>query len=195
MTAYMKIPHALADDILALYQPSDSTLACREDGQSPATFIEALNNAGHYPDLIIFLAHALPVREAIWWACCCTDNRSDWNEAEIRAIQAACAWVSVPDETNRRHAEAMAQAAGLETAPGWVSQAAFWSGGSLIEKGQPAVQPPPNLYAHAVAGAINLCAVLPDGAEAEHRYPDFVRIGLNIASGGNGRLTDEESTV
>jgi hypothetical protein len=43
------------------------------------------------------------------------------------------------------------------------------------------------LYAQAVAGSINLSAVLPDGEEAKERYQQFVEMGLNIASGGNGQ--------
>ncbi|WP_375792741.1 DUF6931 family protein, partial [Vibrio crassostreae] len=50
----------------------------------------------------------------------------------------------------------------------------------------PIVPPPQYLYAQAVAGSINLTAVLPEGKQAKQRYKLFIEMGLNIAQGGNG---------
>lgn len=184
--SYLKIPHQLASDILNLYEASDEILELSQQHPEPAPLILAAIDAELFNDVVLFLSHALPVREAIWWACCCSSSRDDWNEDEENAIRSAKAWVHTPDETSRRFAEQMAEKADLQTGAGWTAQAAFWSGGSMTAIGEPVVPPPANLYSHAVAGAINLTAVLPDGEQAKDRYQHYLEMGLNIAQGGNG---------
>lgn len=185
---YLKIPHRNASDILDLYEASAEMLEIAQQHPSPAALITAALEAELFSDVAIFIAHALPVREAIWWACCCTSFRTDWNEDESNAIRAAKAWVHTPDETARRFAEQMAEKADLQTGAGWTAQAAFWSSGSMTGPDDPIVPPPANLYSHAVAGAVNLSAALPDGEDATERYDAFFKMGLDIAQGGNGHL-------
>lgn len=186
--SYLKIPHQTALAILGLYEASDELKELAEQHTEPASLIDTAIQQELFSDIVIFIAHALPVREAVWWACSCAAQRTDWNADEANAIRAAKAWVHTPDETARRFAEQMANKAELQTAAGWVAQSAFWSGGSMIAVGDPIVPPPEYLYSHAVAGAVNLCAVLPDGLEAKARYADYLQIGLNIAQGGNGQI-------
>lgn len=183
--SYLKIPHQYAQDILKLFEPSEELSEQLEENMAPAALINKLHEAKLYNDLVIFISHAIPVREAIWWGCCCLADQQ-WNQIETDALRAAQAWVKSPDETTRRHAEQTALKAQFQTAPGWIAQASFWSGGSITPPGQPATMPPSHLYAHAVAGAINLAALLPDGSEADKRYTKYIKSGLDIASGGNG---------
>ncbi|CZF78297.1 hypothetical protein GCE9029_00754 [Grimontia celer] len=186
--SYVKIPQVFADDILKLYQPQDGILPLIEPGLTPQQLLERAVNAGQFADAVIFLAHALPVRESIWWGCCCAGLRSDWSEQEQDAIRSAKAWVHTPDETSRRYAEQAANTATLQNGAGWIAQAVFWSGGSMTGPTDPVVPPPEYLYAQAVGGSINLTAILPDGAEAENRYRQFIEMGINIAHGGNGNI-------
>ncbi|MFT5559507.1 MAG: hypothetical protein ACI9RZ_001993 [Sphingobacteriales bacterium] len=188
--SYLKIPQQNALDILALYEASDELTELAVLQNDPAKLIDAAVGQELFSDIVIFIAHALPVREAVWWACCCAAQRTDWNDDEANAIRAAKAWVHAPDETSRRFAEQMANKAKLQTGAGWVAQAAFWSGGSMIAAGEPLVPAPEHLYSHAVAGAISLTAVIPEGQDAKARYADYLAIGLNIAQGGNGRIGD-----
>ncbi|WP_064609368.1 DUF6931 family protein [Photobacterium sp. J15] len=184
----LKVPYQNAQDILKLYAPNAPFCELAQESTTPQALIEAAMAIELFADAITYLAHALPVREAVWWACCCAASRNDWKEDEWNAIRAAKAWVHTPDETSRRFAEQMAEIAGLESGAGWSAQAAFWSGGSMTKPEEPVVPPPEYLYAQAVAGCINLTAVLPDGEEAKERYSNFVDIGLNIAMGGNGQI-------
>ena len=187
---YIKIPHQFAEDILALYQPSAEIKALTEAEMSPAELVNKAMEAELFSDTVTFIAHGLPIRESIWWACNCASQRDDWSQQENDAINAAKAWVHTPDETSRRHAENMAKEATLDTGAGWAAQAAFWSGGSMTSPKDPIVPPPPYLYAQAVAGCINLSAILPDGAHAKQRFNHFIEIGTDIANGGNGELEE-----
>ncbi|MEZ9524602.1 DUF6931 family protein [Enterovibrio norvegicus] len=186
--SFVKIPHPFAENILCQYEPQDGIKPLIEPSITPEQLLNRALQEGLNADAVIFLAHGLPVREAVWWACCCASTRQDWDEIQLDAIRAAKAWVHTPDETSRRYAETTANAATLQNGAGWVAQAVFWSGGSMTGPTDPIVPPPEYLYAQAVAGAINLTAILPDGAEAETRYRLFIEMGLDIANGGNGNI-------
>ena len=42
------------------------------DGLTPVQFLNMLIEKQQFPDAVRFLAHALPKREAVWWACLCS---------------------------------------------------------------------------------------------------------------------------
>ncbi|WP_133405435.1 DUF6931 family protein [Parashewanella tropica] len=181
-----KVPYSSAHEILALYEADEEFVALAESDSTPYDLIQLGIKNDLHSEAIKFLAHGMPIREAVWWAVICAEQRKDWNDKELAAIGAARAWVKEPDETSRRYAEDMAGKVGLETGAGWVAQAAFWSGGNMLAPGAPFVPPPPYAYAQAVAGAITLTAVLPEGEGAEEFYQQFFVMGLDIAQGGNG---------
>ncbi|MCX9004613.1 hypothetical protein NLN86_23645 [Citrobacter portucalensis] len=186
---YTKIPYTLPQDIFKLYDANTNIHMLAGESTTPHELINMALSREYYSDAVTFLAHALPVRESVWWATMCAITRSDWNTTEMKAISAARAWVYAPNETARRYAEKLAKDAQLHSGAGWVAQAVFWSSGSMTAPEDPSVSPPQFLYAHAVAGSINLSAVLPDGEHAIPRYKNFLKIGLNIAHGGNGSLS------
>lgn len=186
---FNKIPYITAQEILKLYDANEIVHTLVNEHTTPHELIDMALNREYFPDAVTFLSHALPVRESVWWATMCAITRSDWCTAEENAISAARAWVYTPDETARRYAEKTAKEARLRSGAGWAAQAVFWSSGSMTAPEDPSVLPPPFLYAHAVAGSINLSAVLPDGEHAISRYQNFLKIGLNIAYGGNGSLS------
>ncbi|MGB0894719.1 MAG: DUF6931 family protein [Parashewanella sp.] len=184
----LKVPYEKADEIFSFYEPRAEIIELSLTVKSPYELLIAAMNNELFSDAVIYLAHGLPVREAVWWAASCACLRNDWSEDEQNAIRAAKAWVHTPDEASRRFAEDMIKLSGLESGAGWAAQAAFWSGGSMIAPSAPVVEPPAYIYAQAVAGCVNLSAVLPDGQHAVERYHRSMEIGVNIARGGNGEL-------
>ena len=85
-------------------------------------------------------AHALPRREAVWWACMCARGvpPQALPAADIAALNAAETWVRKPgDEALRRAAWDAAQATDFRSPEAWAAVGAFWSGGSLSPEGQP----------------------------------------------------------
>ncbi len=185
----IKIPYEKACQVTDIYEAETDFLSTAvQDDFTPYDSIKVGLDNELFSDTVTFIAHGLPIREAVWWAVCCTKHRTDWNIPEKQAIDAAEAWVFKPDESYRRLAEKAVDTAGLDTGAGWAAQAAFWSGGSMLAVDAPIIPPPPNLYAQAVAGCINLSAVYPDGENAKSNYLTFIEIGLKIAQGGNGSL-------
>jgi len=138
-------------------------------------------------------AHALPKREAVWWACMCVAHTApgDLPAADREAREAAKDWVRQQTDKARRLAWDRAQASGCTSPEAWAAIAAFWSGDSMAPEGQPAVPPAPHFTGTAAAGAVALAAVRGDPARRNDRLHRFLESGRNVAAGGPGRLPAE----
>ena len=184
-----KVTAASARDIARHFELLSESQPLLSDTHTPGEFLQILMDHGHYHDAITFLAHAIPAREAVWWACLCVrDHLADSDEAYQQAHTAAEAWVRKPTEDNRRNAEQGAEEGHYKTPASWAAAAAFWSGGSVASVGEPVMEPPAYLYAHAVTGAIVMSAGLgmPAEKDMEERYQNYLKHGIAIANGGNG---------
>ncbi len=155
--------------------------------------LQALENGGFLAEAARLLSHALPHREAVWWACMCALHTApaDLPQADTRAREAAEAWVRHTTDAARRHALEAAQTAGFGTPEAWAAVAAFWSTGSMAPEGQPNVPPPAHLAGTAVVGAVTLAAVRGDPARRTVRLRRFLESGRDVAAGGAGRLPSE----
>jgi len=146
---------------------------------SPGAFFDALLAADHLNGALIFLAHALPKREAVWWSAQCVREFA----GEGAGLAAAEAWVREPTDAVRR--QAMEVATGLEFAhaDAWVAVAAFWAEGSLALLDQPELAPDPGLTAKAAVGAIGL-AIAAGGEDAiPERQRRCAQIGVEVSNG------------
>ncbi|MCL6271450.1 hypothetical protein M3P05_16130 [Sansalvadorimonas sp. 2012CJ34-2] len=186
-----KIPQTRALEIIERYQVEKELREQIDPGISPVELICQWLKEEMYNEVVTFLCHALPAREAVWWGCLCLQLVTDPSDNPLpqdqqQALDAAERWVREPTEANRRSAEARSKRAELDNAAGWLAQSAFWSGGSITPIDAPASPVPPYLYSHAVAGAVCLAAILPDGSKARENYKRMIGIGLDIADGGNG---------
>ncbi len=146
-------------------------------------FVELLLEGEHYADAIAFLAHALPRREAVWWALLCAREAAgdQASPQTLASLEATKTWIAEPTDANRRAAFAAAEAAGLGTACGCAGLAAFLSGETLGPPGAPAAPPDEFVGAKAIAGSINLAAVADGALDIPARYAEFVRRGIELA--------------
>jgi hypothetical protein len=157
--------------------------------------LDCLESAGFALEATRLLAHALPKREGVWWACMCASVTSppDLPEQDRLAQECAEQWVRRQSEDLRREAMAYAEAGGCSTAEAWTAVAAFWSGDSIAPVGERAVTPLPFQPGSAVAAAVSLAAVRGDGKRYPERLKQFLGSGRDIAAGGNGRLAPEQN--
>jgi hypothetical protein len=130
------------------------------DFDASRDLIEALREGERLVDALGLLAHALPAREAVWWAwSCIRDTTGDEPSPEIRAsLDATGLWIKEPTDENRRAAYEAAQAADMTTAVGCVGAAAFFTGDSLGPADQDPVPPVEYMAAKAIAGSLLLAA-------------------------------------
>ncbi len=169
--------------------------AALDGAQTAAEGVARLEAAGFRNDAVRLSAHALPKREAVWWACMCAASVPDpaLPAADAAALMAAEAWVRKPgDHALRRAAWDAAQKTQFRSPEAWVAVGAFWSGGSLAPEGQPVVPPAEHLTGVAVSGGVVLAAVRGRPERAEARLERFLASARDIAAGGAGRIPPEE---
>lgn len=138
---------------------------------------------------IKFLAFGLPVREAIWWSYICADEleRDEQCLNTQNALRCINDWVKSPAEERRLCAKVFAEALGLYTPSSWSAMAVFWSGGTIAPQGKPEVEPEEYMSGYAVSNSLILAA-------ERDKFPGekkklYIKRGLHIAMGGNGRIT------
>jgi hypothetical protein len=180
-----KVAAKTAAEVCQRFAAGEGAKKLLRDGAAPRAFLDALVGAGEFPDAARFLAHALPKREAVWWACQCVRQAGapDAPPPVKAALEAAERWAADPSEENRRQAQAAAEAAELKTPAGCAAMAAFMSGGSLAPPNVPAVPPGEHLTAHFVAGAVMLAAVQAAPEKAPEKYRKFLALGVDVAGG------------
>jgi len=184
-----KIAAKKAKDITKHFELIEEFQPTLDDELPPADYLKALMDIEYYYDAVAFLAHALPAREAVWWACVCSRYHAQGAEEKYQqSLKAAETWAYKPTEENRRICHKFVVDAEFATPACCTAAAAFWSGGNINAKDEPAMEPPPYTYAHAVTSAIAMAAGygIPEQKEVEKRYRVYLQHGINIADGGNG---------
>lgn len=182
-----KVTAKTAAEVCKHFPLEEAAKKLLRDGLTPAQFLTALIEQQQFPDAVRLLAHALPKREAVWWACLCARAVAGSNPPPLiaAALQAAEKWVVDPSEENRRAAMPAAEAAEFKTPAGCAAVAVFWSGGSLGPPNVPVIPPGEYLTAHGVAGAVMLAAVQSEPEKAPEKYRKFLAQGIEVANGVN----------
>lgn len=192
MTDLVKVRAITAAELLENIDVSDEASTHLVMDTAPEVSINRLADAGLYADAIKLLALGLPKREAVWWACLCAREVQgpDTDENNVKALLAAESWVKNPTEERRKICKLLSEATNYQTPASWAATAATWSHGSLAADGEPVIEPPEHLYAHAVAGCVSLAAVLCDPVDPGKPFSRCLARGLDLARGGNGKLED-----
>jgi hypothetical protein len=183
----LKVTTKSAGDVAARFVLSDEAKPLLRPGLTPAQFLDALLDKQLNLDAMRLLAHALPKREAVWWACVCTRamGGTALTAPLAAAVKSAEKWVNDPSEENRQAAMPAAEAAGYGTPAGCAALGAYFSGGSLGPPNVPAVPPPETLTGDAVAGGLMLAVVMTEPQKAPEKFRTVLAKGVEIANGKN----------
>jgi hypothetical protein len=173
-----------AAQICAVAGVTDEARALLREGLGPREYVDLLVDKKHYPDAILFLAHSLPKREAVWWAwVCARRNAGATPPAKVKAaLDATEKWIAQPTDQNRRAVFEMADQADLGSPAGCAGLAAFVSGGSLGPPDGPVVPPAEDMTAKAVSGAVTLAADAEEPEQMAENCRNFIKQGLEVAS-------------
>lgn len=155
-----------------------------------------LERAGFLAEAARLVAHALPAREAVWWACACsrhTASSSTSPEAEATICNATEEWVRRQTDAQRRTAMKEAETSNFQSPEAWAAVAAFWSGDTMAPPDVPKVPPQAHFPGLAVAGAVALSAVRGSALNREARLRTFLASAKDIAAGGAGRIEMEKT--
>lgn len=190
---FIKVTQPIALPITLELELTDEAKALLTQEMSPAQYVECLIGSALYVDAIMFLAASLSKRESTWWACLCTrSSLTDKSPAsDLKAIELAEAWVYKPTPENCGVTLGAAEATGFKTPAGWSAMAAFWSGNNISPNKEAIVPPPNDLTGKAVSGAVMLAAVQGEPAKITGYQQLFLKQGIDIACGGDGRLENK----
>ncbi len=180
-----KIQASTAAEVCARFDLAKDAKPLLREGMKPAEFLAALLEQKKHVDAIMFLAHALPPRESVWWGCLCMQHASGGNllPADKAAARAAAQWVMNPTEENRAAAKAPSEAAPPPSVAGTLARAAHQSGGSVAPPGMPPQAPQPYAFAAAVATAVKLASTKADPVNIAKTQGSYVHLGLEVAQG------------
>jgi hypothetical protein len=194
MTQMNKLSAAQLTEVLARCELPPEAQACVAGIEEIAEVIDILARNEFLIEAARLFAHALPKREAVWWACMCALHTAppEIGEPDRKSRELAEQWVRSQTDEMRRAAMREAENAGFQSPEAWAGVAAFWSGDSLAgPDAQMKVPPPLHLTGVAVAGAVTLAAVREKPARKDQRLQLFLGAARDIAAGGAGRLPQE----
>ena len=184
MTAPSTVAGRGTAELCAVAELGDDARALLSTGvPAPRAYIAQLVAGDLHADAIRFIAHALPRREAVWWAWVCARKVAGAEPAPAvkAALDATERWIVQPTEEHRRQALHFGEAADFGTPAGCAALAAFMSAGSLAPPHAPPVPPDEFMTAKAVAGSVTLSAVATEPERAVEKFNEFVKVGLEVA--------------
>jgi hypothetical protein len=111
-----KLDGALPELVARITAPPEA-LTVLDGAQRVAEAVERLAAAGFLLEAAKLTAHALPKREAVWWACMCARHtvQADASPVLEQLCVAAETWVRKQSDESRRAAFDLAQAHGFDT--------------------------------------------------------------------------------
>src|SRR4029453_2710711 len=192
-----KTANKLSDDlarVLPHLQLDDQGRSALVGAKDPIEALDRLEQAGLLGEATRLIAHALPAREAVWWACACSRHTAASGtdpSVEAKVREAAEEWVRKPTDEHRRTAMKQAESTGFGSAEAWAAVGAFWSGDSMAPPEAPKVPPQPHFTGLAVAGSVALAAARGPAVRRDGRLARFLTSAKDIATGGAGRLEAE----
>jgi hypothetical protein len=171
-----------AAEICALAELGEKAKALLGPEVLPQSYVELLIRDGQLEDAVRFLAHALPKREAVWWAWFCARKACGPDPPpDIRtSLSATEKWIVQPNDENRRGAMKAAEQATFGTPAGCAGLGAFFSGGSLGPPDTPPNPPGEFMTAKAVAGAVMLAAVSTEPEKAPEKYQAYLAQAVEV---------------
>lgn len=186
-----KIPDEPAARILARAGAALETPVEAPASAPVAAVLGELSRRGALIDMLRLLAHALPAREATWWACLSARDLVPAGRAgPPETLRAAEAWVLRPGEETRARARAAFEAARNEDDAALCAMAASMADGTLGPGDLDEHPAPPGAVGGAALGlALLALYAREDGVEA--RGARLLARALDIARGGSGRDPEE----
>jgi hypothetical protein len=182
-----RVRFATARDVYDAFADLKRIAAPPGDESAPLDYARALLTSPRPSEAIVFIAHLLPRREAVWWAIQCVRAMLGAS-AEDGALRAADGWVRTPEEDSRRAALAAFTAGDQKAPTTWLAFAAGWSGGSITPPESDPLPAPPSACAMGVNTAVMLAACAGDPLGVVDRLKACAETGIRFAEGGDAKV-------
>jgi hypothetical protein len=183
-----RIRFATARNIFEAFPSLKRFAAPPADDCAPLDYARRLLASPRPADALVYIAHLLPRREAVWWARQCVVAILGTAAETDPATRAADAWVRAPEEGTRRAALACAADGDESRAPTWLARAAALSGGSRTAPDQEPRLPQPAACAQAANAAIILAICAGEAQAVSAWIQACAEAGVNFAAGGEAKV-------
>jgi hypothetical protein len=191
---WKKIDHKKACDVMDTNYLDPGSSDLLDEEMRPEAFIRKLSEAKKWRDAVKVMAHILPRREAVWWACICARQMEDLtsDKMEILALEAAEKWVFKPTDKKRLNAFQLAQKSDSPSAGTMSAMAAVHSERTLqVAKGQK-LELDSDAFPHIVAAIAMMSTSAAEESRVERQYRQILKSGEHIACGGNGQIEQQK---
>src|SRR5262245_13883245 len=119
---------ASAADLAAKSDAAPASQALLKPGMSSGEYIHTLEQNKQSIDAVKGLAHGMPEKDSVCWACHSSQKVADkLNTEELPASNSAQAWVKNPTEATKAAAAEAASKTDFKGPGGWAAQAAAWA--------------------------------------------------------------------
>jgi len=153
-----KIAAPTAAQVTKGFTPSPQAAALLKPEMTPTQYVSALEQNKLSGDAIQTMAHGMPERESVWYACKSSDRvAGQMTPADQAAQKAAETWVKNPTPATQAQAAKAASAANYNGPGAWAAQAAAWSKTTPAAPGLAAA--PPAIAGGGAAGAAGAMAI------------------------------------
>jgi hypothetical protein len=140
----------------------DALAALERDSGNVRRFLDQLLGSGLAADALILIAHTLPKRYVVAWACDCLKEllarAPGAKDVDRAGLSLAQQWLADPTEANRVAAMEFAERGEFGSSGAWIAASAGWNGGSLAPRGYDVIAPPDHLPAEAAVAALRFAA-------------------------------------
>jgi len=155
--------------------------------------LQPLEDGGMARQAVRLVAHGLPAREAVWWACMCARHTASVTlpDTDRLALEAAEAWVRRPSDEAKQAATMRAEAAAAKSPEVWAAIAVAWSGVSVPSSDPRRRSPSRKVPGTAVVSSVVMASLRNTPKASQVRLERFLQSGRDIAAGGAGRLPPE----
>lgn len=184
-----KIPQEPAARMLAMANTKLQTPVTAPASAMIDVVLAELESKDAKIDILRLLSVALPPREATWWACLAGHDLIG-PDPKVVPPPLACAerWVFKPTEENRIAASDAFETADMDDDTTFCAMAALYADGTLGPGEMNNTPAPPNGVSAAVF-AMNLLSMKMNVERMQVHLDILIDRGLDIARGGNGRVT------
>jgi hypothetical protein len=185
-----KIPRQPAARMLAQANAELDTEVTAPASAPVEVVLEELEQKGALIDMLRLLSVALPPRERVWWSCLAARDTLPEGAKLPAPLAAAEAWVFKPTEENRAAAaHAIAHASVKDDTKHCAMAVQFHDG--MLGPGELAQHAAPPGGSEVSAFAMNIVAIGRSGKPLEVAASVLIDRALDIARGGNGRVSRE----
>jgi hypothetical protein len=173
-------PSALtADQLCTVTGLTHPQLALLKPDASPRAFFDTLLDAGHHTQAVMYLAHAIPAREGIWWAWSVARKAVSPDSEEAAALKVVEEWIASPSDETRRACKKASSRLPQNGAVAALSDAVFFPG-NLAEPGASVIPAPAFSSSKFVAACIILCAYLANPHQPLPQFQSCLNQGLDV---------------